>query len=57
MSADSSSPVSPSTMAVAPKAAMLSATLPAPPGRSSASPTKTTGTGASGEMREVSPCQ
>jgi len=33
------------------------ATLPAPPARSSDSSIFTTGTGASGEIREVEPCQ
>jgi hypothetical protein len=37
--------------------ATLRATLPAPPARSSSPSTCTTGTGASGEMRAVAPCQ
>ena len=41
----------------APSAAMFNATLAAPPGRSSICSTLTTGTGASGEIREVPPCQ
>ena len=40
-----------------PSAAMFKATLPAPPGRSSVLPTRTTGTGASGDTREAAPCQ
>ncbi|SST07126.1 Uncharacterised protein [Acinetobacter baumannii] len=57
LSAASSRPVTPTSKACAPSAAMFSATLAAPPGRSSCCSTRTTGTGASGEMREVAPCQ
>ncbi|MCY1293786.1 hypothetical protein D9M69_440550 [compost metagenome] len=57
LSAASSWPVTPISEAGAPSAAMFSATLAAPPGRSSIWSTLTTGTGASGEIREVLPCQ
>jgi hypothetical protein len=53
----SSSPIRPMTRACAPREAALSATLPAPPARTSSFFTCTTGTGASGEMRAVAPCQ
>jgi hypothetical protein len=48
----SSSPTTDSSATRAPSAAQLRATLAAPPGRSSLRSTLTTGTGASGEMRE-----
>src|SRR5690606_34311588 len=52
-----SSPTSPTRDAAEPSAARLSATLPAPPGLSCVLPTRTTATGASGEIRDVLPCQ
>ena len=53
----SSSPARPDKVVSTPRAARFTATLPAPPGRSSTSPTLTTGTGASGLIRVALPCQ
>ena len=53
----SSTPTTDSKATRAPRAAQLRATLAAPPGRSSTRSTFTTGTGASGEMRDTSPNQ
>ena len=53
----SSLPTSASSDTFAPSAAALRATLAAPPGRSSLRSTLTTGTGASGEIRDTSPNQ
>ena len=50
-----SSPIQPKSVALPPRAAMLSATLAAPPAVKVSCETFTTGTGASGEMREASP--
>jgi hypothetical protein len=55
--AASSRPTTPSSLAVPPSEATFSATLAAPPGRVSSFWMRTTGTGASGEMRPVGPCQ
>ena len=52
-----SSPVTERIRVFAPSAAQLLATFAAPPGLSSSSRYQTTGTGASGEMRETSPNQ
>src|SRR5690554_6216667 len=52
-----SSPTRPTSDAAEPRAARLRATLPAPPGLSLVLPTLTTATGASGDMRDVLPCQ
>src|SRR5690554_1863782 len=49
--------MTPTSHVGAQSAAMFSATLPAPPGRSSIWSTRITGTGASGEMRSLAPCQ
>ena len=52
----SSSPTADSSSGLAPRAARLRATLPAPAGGVAlAAHTRTTGTGASGEMRPTSP--
>ena len=51
----SSLPIRPTKMQCAPSAAMLRATLPAPPISTSLLPTVRTGVGASGEMRVTSP--
>ena len=51
----SSSPTRPAKMQRAPRAAMLRATLPAPPTLVSLRWTAMTGAGASGEMRDTSP--
>jgi hypothetical protein len=53
----SSAPVTDSNVTGAPSAAALRATFAAPPGRSSLRAIRTTGTGASGEMRSTSPNQ
>ena len=53
----SSRPTTDSSLVRAPSAAQLRATLAAPPGRTSSRCHSTTGTGASGEMREASPYQ
>ena len=53
----SSAPTTDSKPARAPTAVMLRATLAAPPSRSSVVRTRSTGTGASGEMRSTSPNQ
>ena len=53
----SSSPTSASSATLRPSAAALRADVGARPGRSSLRSTLTTGTGASGEMRETSPNQ
>ncbi|EXI68790.1 MAG: hypothetical protein AW07_04349 [Candidatus Accumulibacter sp. SK-11] len=53
----SSSPTTDSSETRAPSAATLRATFAAPPGRSSQRSMRTTGTGASGEMRATSPNQ
>jgi hypothetical protein len=55
--AGSSSPTTVSRVACAPSIFTLSATLAAPPSRSSSRFTRTTGTGASGEMRSTAPNQ
>jgi len=49
----SSMPVADSSVACAPSAAALRATLAAPPGRSSLRAILTIGTGASGDMRSI----
>ncbi len=51
----SSSPTTPTNRHRAPSAAMLRATLPAPPITTSSRPTAITGAGASGEIRSTSP--
>ena len=48
-------PAVPTTVQVAPSAATLAATFPAPPTAEDSSSTWTTGTGASGEMRSTRP--
>ena len=53
----SSSPITPTSVALAPSTTALNATFAAPPRRSSLRVTRTTGTGASGEIRETSPNQ
>ncbi len=55
--ADSSLPISPNRTTCPPNALTLSATLLAPPGLSVNSLICTIGIGASGEIREASPCQ
>ena len=55
--ASSSCPASPESVAFTPRAARLTATLAAPPGRSSTSSILTIGTGASGLTRVVAPRQ
>ncbi len=53
--AAASTPTRPIRVAWAPRAAMLHATLPAPPGISRVRDKRMMGTGASGEMRSISP--
>src|SRR5690606_33767983 len=53
----SSTPTTPASTQRAPSAATFNATFAAPPGRCSDEPARTTGTGASGEIRVVSPNQ
>ena len=53
----SSVPVTVNNVTCAPKVLMFNATLAAPPSRSSSRVTRTTGTGASGEIRSTEPCQ
>ncbi len=55
--AGSSSPTTVSSVVRAPSARTLTATLPAPPRHSSSRLKRTTGTGASGEMRSTAPNQ
>ena len=52
-----STPVTPTRVALAPRLTVFMATLPAPPGRSSITSMRTTGTGASGEIQAVVPDQ
>ena len=55
--AASSLPTTVSSVTRAPSILTFNATLAAPPSRSSSRETRTTGTGASGEMRSTAPCQ
>ena len=55
LSCSSSPPPNPATVTHAPSPARFMATLAAPPGRSFCQVARTTGTGASGEMRSTSP--
>ena len=48
-------PMRPTSVARAPSAVILRATLPAPPGMALSRPRENTGTGASGEMRSTLP--